>query len=246
VIDQTVPPPGWALIPDDIYHRCIQIEGVLLTRPHSNPADAIAEAHTLYTPVEEPFPAYGKTPRMNEYMQQMLITEKIDGTNALIMITPAGAGEDVLPYATCGVSAKGEVFNVRAGSRTRWLEPNSKGKATDNFGFAAWVHEHAHQLVELGPGKHYGEWWGLGIQRGYGLAEKRFSLFRWWRPDRPPEVPGLDVAPVLYHGPIDSGQIEACQFMLTERGSLAAPGYNRPEGLIVWLGGQRGKVVWDK
>lgn len=183
------------------------------------------------------YPEWGKTPRLNDYAKQMLITEKIDGTNALIQILPAGEG-----LSTEGSCTNVAGFSVRAGSRTRWLEP---GKG-DNFGFAGWVYEHAHELVNLGLGKHYGEWWGQGIQRRYGLEHKRFSLFRWFLTDPPPEVRGLDVVPVLYDGPIDLEQIEACRFMLSERGSVAAPGYNRPEGLVVWISGQRWKLVMDK
>ena len=34
-------------------------------------------------------------------------------------------------------------------------------------------------MTDLGVGLHYGEWWGSGIQRGYGLkkGERYFSLF---------------------------------------------------------------------
>ena len=82
------------------------------------------------------------------------ITEKIDGTNACIYI-----GED------------GEFLT---GSRTRWITPED-----DNYGFAKWALAHKDELMALGPGRHFGEWWGSGCQRGYGLTngEKRFSLF---------------------------------------------------------------------
>jgi hypothetical protein len=174
------------------------------------------------TAAVEPYPAWAKTPRLNDYARQMLITEKIDGTNGLIEIRDTG--------------------EIRAGSRSRWLE---SGKH-DNFGFAGWVETHKAELLKLGPGRHYGEWWGAGIQRTYGLKEKRFSLFRWWRPDRPPEVPGLDVAPILYQGLIGLDRIETALEDLARAGSYAAPGYNRPEGLVVWINSQRWKVVVDK
>ena len=48
------------------------------------------------------------------------------------------------------------------------------------FGFARWVETNRERLITLlGPGLHFGEWWGSGIQRGYGLTkgDKRFSLF---------------------------------------------------------------------
>jgi hypothetical protein len=92
------------------------------------------------------FKAWPKIARLN---RRMIITEKIDGTNAAVIVTEGG--------------------QVYAQSRTRLITP---GKTTDNFGFAAWVEQNKVFLAErLGPGYHYGEWWGVGIQRGYGLRE---------------------------------------------------------------------------
>jgi hypothetical protein len=146
----------------------------------------------------------------------IVVTEKIDGTNAIVHVSPEGI--------------------VTAGSRTRWITPES-----DNFGFAAWVCEHQSELVKLGPGYHYGEWWGRGIQRGYGLQERRFSLFnvhKWsrtvgkedtWQP------PCCYVVPVIsiYDGPI-SEMVVTCLDYLKTHGSLAAPGFDRPEGVIAY------------
>lgn len=96
-----------------------------------------------------------------------VVTEKIDGTNAQILI------ED------------GKIVGV--GSRNRWIKP---GKEHDNYGFAGWVEQNEEELLKLGDGYHFGEWYGCGIQRNYGLKEKRFALFnsgRWSNPlDRPP------------------------------------------------------------
>jgi hypothetical protein len=106
-------------------------------------------------------------PKMARLSREMVVTEKIDGTNGQVYIQPAcelRLGTDVL-YQT-------NEFVVMAGSRTRWLTPEK-----DNFGFAAWVRENVDELLKLGPGRHFGEWWGKGIQRNYGLKEKRFSLF---------------------------------------------------------------------
>jgi hypothetical protein len=79
-------------------------------------------------------------------------------------------------------------------SRSRWITPDD-----DNFGFAAWVEANRDELLTLGPGRHFGEWWGSGIQRGYGLpkGEKRFSLFNVsrWGESRPA---CCHVVPVLY------------------------------------------------
>ncbi len=96
-------------------------------------------------------------PKMPRLMREVVVTEKIDGTNACVAISEDGS------------------FQV--GSRRRWITPEK-----DNHGFAAWAHAHRDELMQLGPGRHFGEWWGRQIQRGYGLDERRFSLFnvaRW-------------------------------------------------------------------
>src|SRR6266404_7201095 len=96
------------------------------------------------------FVAFPKIPRIS---REMIITEKLDGTNAQVWI--------------------GDYGEFQTGSRNRWITP---GKATDNAGFAGWCEENKEELLKLGPGHHFGEWWGRGIQRTYGLNEKRFSL----------------------------------------------------------------------
>jgi hypothetical protein len=174
-----------------------------------------------------------------------VITEKIDGTNGQIFIEEwpdaPGAGE-IQDGALC-VFVDGEfpAYKVLAGSRNRWVTP---GKVSDNSGFAGWVFDNAQQLVRiLGAGRHYGEWWGQGIQRTYGLKEKRFSLFntdKWgWlrnplaREDR--RVPAtLGVVPVLYEGPFLTREVEDQLFRLRAFGSQCSPGFMDAEGVVVY------------
>jgi len=155
-------------------------------------------------PKFEPFP---KIPRLK---RDCVITEKIDGTNASVLITDDG--------------------DMHAASRTRWVMPGKD----DNYGWAGFVAEHSDTFFELGTGHHFGEWWGAGIQRRYGLAEKRFSLFNTgrWTADTCPV--GLHVVPVLYHGPFSTDAVEAALCQLRESGSVAAPGFMRPEGVVVF------------
>jgi hypothetical protein len=101
-------------------------------------------------------------PKMARLTRDCIITEKIDGTNAQVYICRM---DDYLK-ATQAIASNGDLF-MFAGSRTRWITPDA-----DNFGFAAWVKDHSDELWTLGEGRHYGEWWGRGIQRGYGLTEK--------------------------------------------------------------------------
>jgi hypothetical protein len=89
----------------------------------------------------------------------------------------------------------------------------------------------------LGEGRHYGEWWGQGIQRGYGLSEKRFSLFNTlrWKQTELPE--GLYVVPCLVDNEyIDNpGQAaDNIMFRLKSKGSRAAPGFMDPEGIVMF------------
>lgn len=43
-----------------------------------------------------------------------------------------------------------------------------------------------------------------------------------------------DVVPVLYTGPFDTRPIFECAAQLGLRGSKAAPGYMKPEGIVVF------------
>lgn len=161
------------------------------------------------------FKAFEKIPRLT---RDMIITEKIDGTNGLIFV-----GEfDQEPFLV--------------GSRSRWITP---GKSTDNSGFAAWAYEHKDELIAgLGPGFHYGEWWGKGIQRNYGLEERRFSLFnvsRWSDDTVRPSC--CHVVPTLtdFSGTIfDTALVNSVLEDLKQHGSYAAPGFMNPEGIIVF------------
>lgn len=154
------------------------------------------------------FVAFDKIPRLKRLCY---ITEKIDGTNAQVLVLEDG--------------------RVLAGSRTRWITPEA-----DNFGFAAWVKAHEDELrVGLGVGRHFGEWWGAGIQRRYGLAEKRFSLFnvsRWSDGVARPECCG--VVPLLYAGEFSTDAVAAALHSLEVDGSRAAPGFMQPEGIVVY------------
>jgi len=147
-------------------------------------------------------------PKMARLSREIVVTEKLDGTNAQVCITDDG--------------------EVLAGSRTRWITPTD-----DNFGFAAWVAEHADELRALGPGRHFGEWWGQGIRRKYNIGERRFSLFNVsrWADERPA---CCHVVPTLYRGDFDTRHIEAVLEELRRYGSQAAPGFMQPEGIVVF------------
>lgn len=151
------------------------------------------------------FKAWPKITRI-ENKRAPIFTEKIDGTNACIVI--------------------GENGEFACQSRTRFITPDD-----DNFGFARWAYEHMDELRKLGPGHHYGEWWGQGIQRGYDIKEKRFSLFntRRWGEHNPSTPNCCHVVPILRAKSVE----EVVQF-LRQNGSVAAPGWARPEGAVMY------------
>ena len=153
------------------------------------------------------FVGYSKIPRL---MREMIVTEKIDGTNAQVWISD-------------------DLNHVVAGSRHRWLLPGQP----DNHGFGAWVQKNREELLKLGPGHHFGEWWGQGIGRNYGLAEKRFSLFNTyrWGEDRPE---CCHVVPVLHQGVFNVWDVDLCLETLKVEGSRAAPGFMKPEGVVIF------------
>jgi len=202
-----------------------------------------------------PVPAYThqiefqKFPKIPRYNRPIIITEKIDGTNAQILVLE-----------------NGQVF---AGSRSQWITPDN-----DHYGFAAWVQQHEAEIREvLGPGRHVGEWWGQTINRGYDLDRRCFSLFnvcrwsdkkdpaeryrhttyQWIRGEHVEKVkvatlvpPCCNVVPILYEGPWcddentvlqwgeDPRMVDITLYRLSYEGSHAAPGFMKPEGIVIF------------
>lgn len=156
------------------------------------------------------FKEFPKIARLN---REVIITEKIDGTNAAVWISEDGTG-------------------ILAQSRTKIITISD-----DNFGFAKWVQDNREELLKLGPGTHFGEWWGSGIQRGYGLpkGEKRFSLFntsRW--SDEAIRPSCCHVVPVIVRGMHIDLLVNEAMALLRSHGSVAAPGFMKPEGIVVF------------
>ena len=172
-------------------------------------------------------------PKMARWSREVIVTEKIDGTNGQIVIElhdeSQWAGNP--PVAT--VDVNDVTYDIWAGSKSRWVYP---GGSRDNHGFAQYVSHNADQLAAiLGIGRHYGEWWGPGIQRGYGLKDKQFSLFnvtRW--ADLPVNGALLNRVPILYQGENRPRVIEESLLILQTLGSQASPGFMRPEGVVWW------------
>lgn len=206
------------------------------------------------------FKRFPKIARLN---RDITITEKIDGTEGAIgivavhsemggYVTIDGDADIYSPKDLPGKMIYAKVpspfsdkpivdYLVYAQSRNRIITPEQ-----DNHGFARWVYDNAEELAHiLGPGVHHGEWWGSGIQRGYGLAkgEKRFSLFNTskWNDEALGKREGflytpigLGVVPVLYEGPYSQLVIGSCLLNLKHYGSVASYRYERPEGIVIY------------
>ena len=172
-------------------------------------------------------PEFTAFPKIARLRREVVVTEKLDGTNSCIYV-PEDPSEPLV-----------------AGKRTSWIAPGP----SDNFWFAAWVAEHSLELRHgLTPGIHFGEWWGERINRRYPIvAGRKFSLFNTerWRPKiaRPPELYGpkavpcpdcCDVVPVLARvGRIYDVALENILDGLRKNGSVAAPGC-KAEGIVVF------------
>lgn len=158
-------------------------------------------------------------PKIHRLSRGMVITEKVDGTNASIIIDEEGG--------------------FGCGSRTRLISPQD-----DNYGFAKWAHENKDELMKLGPGHHFGEWWGQGIQRRYGLSEKRFSLFNVGRWNEETKPACCHLVPTLYIGDFSTAKVVEVMEELKASGSKAAPGFMNPEGVVVYH--VQGRTLYKK
>lgn len=190
------------------------------------------------------FEKWPKTPRLSR--ANTSITEKIDGTNAAVIIQPVDIESPLFVPDTAAkvVQFRNSWWAVGAQSRTRLIHPGS-----DNYGFARWTWDHAETLVDLlGSGRHFGEWWGQGIQRRYDMDRKVFSLFnthRWGKVSQE-RLDWRDIArginmttvPLLYVGKFSDAQVEAALNLLKEVGSFASPEwgftFRHPEGVVVY------------
>ena len=175
------------------------------------------------------FSPWPKTKHIDKCMTVM-VTEKIDGTNACIVFEEDGT--------------------MFVQSRNRIITPSQ-----DNAGFAKWAQQHRDELFHiLGTGRHYGEWWGKGIGRKYDMQHNVFSLFnvnKFYKT----EADGLDsmstragetsideqisAVPKVYYG--DYGSIEMVNAIENLRlgASLAAKEhgitYANPEGVCIYF-----------
>ena len=152
------------------------------------------------------FKPWEKIPRENPF--KATITEKMDGTNACIIIQDS------------------KIVGVQ--SRKRMITPED-----DNYGFALWVNENKSDLKALGDGRHYGEWAGVGIQKNpHNLDDKKFFLFNTfrWNKNNPNKPDCCEVVPVLFEGIITEKIIQGFLNKL----EIDSSPEETPEGIIVY------------
>lgn len=202
--------------------------------------------------------AFPKIPRL---IRECVVTEKLDGSNMCIHIghKPFTVGETLFlrgePVEYLGAISEDSAMVKKVvldgiieedevklsmltsrtvdpdqfliGSRNRWIDVKM-----DHYNFAKWCQDHKDELLGLGVGTHYGEWWGQGIQKRYKTVGKTFSLFNTsrWGVDRPA---CCSVVPVLYQGLFNTVEIDTCVSLLRHHGSVACPG-SPAEGIIVY------------
>jgi len=163
------------------------------------------------TPIEtkvefEPWP---KIPRA--ILGDVVVTEKIDGTNACVIVQDG---------VIVGIQSRKRMLNV--------------GKENDNYGFASYVVQNMDKFLELGEGKHFGEWAGLGIQKNpHNLDAKYFFLFntrRWGEHHLPPE--GIRVVKVLHQGEYTHDTIDRIMNELKDFSTLHE---YTAEGIVVYF-----------
>ena len=155
---------------------------------------------------EVEFKPWPKIGRENPF--RVTITEKMDGTNACVIIKD------------------GKLAGVQ--SRKRLITP-----CDDNYGFAGWVFRNKEEIEKLGDGYHYGEWAGLGIQKNpHNLPEKQFFLFNTfrWNSENPNLPSCCKVVPVLFEGIMDADTVPT----ILEKMVSDAPEEETPEGVIVY------------
>lgn len=141
---------------------------------------------------------------------KVTITEKIDGTNACIIIN-----ED------------SEIIGVQ--SRKKLITPDN-----DNFEFAQWVYDNEEDIRSMGHGYHYGEWAGVGIQKNpHGLEGRKFFLFNSarWNDNNPNRPDCCDVVPVLYRGNLEPETIPNLLSQLQAQDEIIG---TTSEGVVVY------------
>lgn len=148
----------------------------------------------------------------------VMVTEKIDGTPAVLVIEEEPGG--------------------------RQVHSALEGRAAALDSTTDWFYANQRKLIRLlAPGVYDAAWVGAE-GRDYGLEDPGLVILdpAGYDPNEPNKydgIEGLRHAPVLYYGPVkpENGQdpIEEALRRLKFAGSALAPGYKHPAGVIVTM-----------
>ena len=169
-----------------------------------------------------------------------VISEKVDGTNGLIEIN------EVFPVG------EPKEIQIRFGSRNRYITFNNDNADFANFfrHYEARFKDVAADIIlkelevsgetltecqEQYPLRIYGEWFGSGIQRGYGLKDKFFMPFSTFYAEKLIEyqVPNIVKPNIMYTGKFNKLTADMCMNTLAIHGSGIIKDYKRPEGIVI-------------
>ena len=173
-------------------------------------------------------------PKISRLSRDCIITEKIDGTNGQLYFF--AEVDKSIPKTATNVTSEDNpnYYFMSVGSRKRWLTPED-----DNFNFAKWAWENKDELFTLlGPGRHYGEWFGSGIQRNYGLqsGERWLSLFNTTKHEGIQNRTKLNLTtvPILRKNTFTTQIVEEALSDLKKYGSFLVPSFKNPEGIVIY------------
>lgn len=172
------------------------------------------------------FKSWPKTTRL---YSDVIITEKIDGTNCAIIFgeTPYGLGAGEYTEGG-GLVIDGREAVINTQSRNQLCTPSK-----DHMGFATWAYDNADALFDvLGFGYHYGEWTIHGVDKPMFFL---FNTYRWT--DKISKLQSansqLSVVPVLYEGKYSTEVVENTLEFLRIHGSQVTKSV--PEGVCVYF-----------
>lgn len=183
------------------------------------------------------YPSFSSIERLENIY--CVISEKIDGTNGLIQID----------YKYDWNGQRYDDHLVQFGSRNRYITTTD-----DNAGFANYFTPHiasictlAESLINYGDNDNpkqdwpiyiYGEWFGKGIQRGYGLDEKYFMPFSSFYAEHMIKagIPNIMMPNIMYTGKFSLEVVDNCMNRLTSGGfHTLITNYDYPEGVVIYF-----------
>ena len=187
------------------------------------------------------YPSFSSIERLENIY--CVISEKIDGTNGLIEIQNKANNSNT-----------GSMI-VKFGSRNRYISFSD-----DNAGFANFFRHYEKKFKNMAkeiiassynedsqtdeiptenyPLRIYGEWFGKGIQRGYGLDDKYFMPFSSFYAEHMIKagIPNIMMPNIMYTGKFSLEVVDNCMNCLTS-GSFhnLITNYDNPEGIVIYF-----------